>query len=103
MQAGGGYIIGEKFRCGSPEVMQALSRPGRYATVRDNLQVKEVNIDSEPAHLSGQLSTKPGLKRYLRTNPADDCGSTRRRSPPRRTWTASTSCAPPARSCQPRA
>ncbi|GAB2459161.1 IS1634 family transposase [Streptomyces incanus] len=109
MQAGGGYIIGEKLRSGSPEVKQALSRPGRYATVRDNLQVKEVNIDSddrfvicfnpeqalrdaairermvtqleeaiagtdklkatERAHLAGQLSTKPGLKRYLRTTP----------------------------------
>jgi len=109
MQAGGGYIIGEKLRSGSPEVKQALSRPGRYAAVRDNLQVKEVNIDSddrfvicfnpeqatrdaairermvaqleeaiagtdklkatERAHLAGQLSTKPGLKRYLRTTP----------------------------------
>jgi len=109
MQAGGGYIIGEKLRSGSPEVKQALSRPGRYATVRDNLQVKEVNINSddrflicfnpeqalrdaairermvaqleeaiagtdklkatERAHLAGQLSTKPALKRYLRTTP----------------------------------
>jgi hypothetical protein len=109
MQAGGGYIIGEKLHSGSPEVKQALSRPGRYATVRDNLQVKEVNIDSddrfvicfnpeqatrdaairkrmvaqleealagtdklkptERAHLAGKLSTKPGLKRYLRTTP----------------------------------
>jgi AcrR family transcriptional regulator len=109
MQGGGGYIIGEKLRSGSPEVKQALSRPGRYATVRDNLQVKEVNIDSddrfvicfnpeqatrdaairdrmvaqleeaitgtdklkatERAHLAGHLSTKPGLKRYLRTTP----------------------------------
>lgn len=109
MQAGGGYIIGEKLRSGSPEVKQALSRPGRYATVRDNLQVKEVNINSddrflicfnpeqalrdaairermvaqleeaiagtdklkatEHAHLAGQLSTKPALKRYLRTTP----------------------------------
>ncbi|MFF3160076.1 IS1634 family transposase [Streptomyces sp. NPDC057910] len=109
MRGGGGYIIGEKLRSGSPEAKQALSRPGRYATVRDNLQVKEVNIDSddrfvicynpeqatrdaairermvaqleeaitgtdeleaaERAHLAGQLSTKPGLKRYLRTTP----------------------------------
>jgi Transposase DDE domain len=109
MQGGGGYIIGEKLRSGSPEVKAALARPGRYATVRDNMQVKEVNIGSddrfvlcfnpeqanrdeairdqmitqleaalensdklapeERAHLAGQLSTKPGLKRFLRTTP----------------------------------
>jgi hypothetical protein len=44
MQGGGGYIIGEKVRSGSAEVKAALSRQGRYATVRDNMQVKEVNI-----------------------------------------------------------
>jgi hypothetical protein len=109
MQGGGGYIIGEKLRSDSPEIKQALSRQGRYQTIRDNLQVKEVNIDSddrfvicfnpeqatrdahvraelvarleeaiagtdklpktERAHLAGQLSTKPGLKRFLRTTP----------------------------------
>ncbi|MGI5135670.1 IS1634 family transposase [Streptomyces sp. CA-106110] len=109
MQGGGGYIIGEKLRSGSAEVKAALARPGRYATVRDNMQVKEVNIGSddryiicfnpdqatrdaairarlvtqleeaitgtdklnaaERAHLAGQLSTKPGMKRYLRTTP----------------------------------
>jgi transposase len=109
MQGGGGYIIGEKLRSGSTEAKQALSRPGRYQVVRDNLQVKEVNIDSddrfvicfnpeqaerdaairarmvarleeaiadtdklnatERAHLAGQLSTKPTLKRFLRTTP----------------------------------
>lgn len=109
MQGGGGYIIGEKLRSGSPEVKAALRRPGRYATVRDNMQVKEVNIGSDDrfilcfnpdqavrdaairdqmltqleaaiegtdkltgeqrAHLTGQLSTRPGLKRYLRTTP----------------------------------
>ncbi|MEU9013901.1 hypothetical protein AB0D12_29875 [Streptomyces sp. NPDC048479] len=105
MQGGGGYIIGEKLRSGSQEVKAALSRPGRYATVRDNMQVEEVNIGSddrfvicfnleqakrdaavrakleaaidgsdklkkdERAYLAGQLSTKPGLKRFLRTTP----------------------------------
>ncbi|MET9915040.1 transposase, partial [Streptomyces sp. NPDC006476] len=106
---GGGYIIGEKLRSGSPEVTAALARPGRYKAIRDNMQVKEVNIGSddrfvicfnpeqaqrdaairaklveqlaqaidgtdklnktERAHLAGQLSTKPGLKRFLRTTP----------------------------------
>ena len=109
LRGGGGYIIGEKLRSGSTEVKAALARPGRYATVRDTMQVKEVNIGSddrfvicfnpeqaqrdaairaqmvaqleqaiadtdklkaaERAHLAGQLSTKPGLKRFLRTTP----------------------------------
>lgn len=40
----GGYILGEKLRSGSAEAAAALSRPGRYATVADNLRVKEVRI-----------------------------------------------------------
>ncbi|MGO9296017.1 MAG: IS1634 family transposase [Streptosporangiaceae bacterium] len=47
MRGAGGYIIGEKLRSGSDEVRAALSRPGRYATVKDNLQVKEVKIGSD--------------------------------------------------------
>ncbi|MDH6523123.1 hypothetical protein M2163_000371 [Streptomyces sp. SAI-135] len=47
MRGGGDHIIGEKLRTGSPEVRAALSRQGRYATVRDNLQVKEVNIGTD--------------------------------------------------------
>jgi hypothetical protein len=43
----GGYIIGEKLRSGSPEVKAALYRQGRHATVKDNLQVKEVNIGTD--------------------------------------------------------
>ena len=44
MQGGGGYIIGEKLRCGSPDVKAALSRQGRYQEVAANLRVKEVRI-----------------------------------------------------------
>lgn len=44
-RAGGHYIIGEKLRSGSAEANQALARQGRYATVAENLQVKEVNLD----------------------------------------------------------
>ena len=47
MQGGGGYIIGEKLRSGSAEVKAALSRQGRYKTVRDNLQVKEVRLGDD--------------------------------------------------------
>jgi hypothetical protein len=47
MRGGGGYIIGEKLRSGTPDVKAALSRQGRYKTVRDNLQVKEVRLGDD--------------------------------------------------------
>ena len=42
--AGGHYIAGMKMRSGMPQTEAALSRPGRYRTVRDNLRVKEVSV-----------------------------------------------------------
>ena len=47
-RAGGHYIAGERMRSGAPLVEQALSRQGRYQSVRDNLRVKEVRLDSSP-------------------------------------------------------
>lgn len=47
MQGGGGYIIGEKMRSGSAEVAAVMSRAGRYKTIRDNLQVKEVRLSDD--------------------------------------------------------
>jgi hypothetical protein len=45
LQRGGGhYIAGERLRSGKGSVDEALSRPGRYKTVRDNLEVKEVIV-----------------------------------------------------------
>ncbi|GAA1247962.1 hypothetical protein [Streptomyces javensis] len=44
MRGGGGYAIGEKLRSGSTEVKAALARPGRYATVRDNMQVNALGL-----------------------------------------------------------
>ena len=45
LRAGGGhYIAGVKLRSGMPETERALSRQGRYRTVRDNLRVKEVRV-----------------------------------------------------------
>jgi len=42
-QRGGGHVImGEKMRSGSAEAAEALKRPGRFARVRDGLEVKEV-------------------------------------------------------------
>jgi hypothetical protein len=43
-RAGGHYILGEKLRSGSAEATAVLARQGRYATVANNLQVKEVKI-----------------------------------------------------------
>jgi hypothetical protein len=43
-RAGGHWIAGERMRDGSPDAQAALSRQGRYQTVRDNLRVKEVLI-----------------------------------------------------------
>jgi hypothetical protein len=43
-RAGGHWIAGERMRDGSPDAQAALSRQGRYQTVRDNLRVKEVHI-----------------------------------------------------------
>lgn len=43
-RAGGHYIAGERMRDGSPDVLAALARQGRYRSVRDNLRVKEVSL-----------------------------------------------------------
>ena len=47
-RAGGHYIAGERMRDGSPQAAEALARQGRYQTVRDNLRVKEVKLESAP-------------------------------------------------------
>jgi len=43
-RAGGHWIAGERMRNGSAKAQEALSRQGRYATVRENLRVKEVLV-----------------------------------------------------------
>jgi transposase len=43
-RAGGHWIAGERMRDGSPDAQAALSRPGRFQTVRDNLRVKDVRV-----------------------------------------------------------
>ena len=43
-RAGGHWIAGERMRDGSPDAQAALSRQGRYQSVRDNLRVKEVRV-----------------------------------------------------------
>jgi Transposase DDE domain len=48
-RAGGHYIAGMRMRDGNALVDRVLARQGRYQHVRDNLRVKEVNIDGEDA------------------------------------------------------
>jgi transposase len=43
-RAGGHWIAGERMRDGSADAHAALSRQGRYQTVRENLRVKEVRV-----------------------------------------------------------
>jgi transposase len=43
-RAGGHWIAGERMRDGSADAQAALSRQGRYQTVRENLRVKEVRV-----------------------------------------------------------
>ena len=43
-RAGGHYILGEKLRDGKAVNQAALSSPGRFRQVRDNLHIKEVTI-----------------------------------------------------------
>ncbi len=40
-RAGGHFIVGEKLRAGHAN-LEALARPGRYRTIQDNLEVKQV-------------------------------------------------------------
>jgi len=43
-RAGGHYIVGEKLRSGEERTEEALARAGRYKTVRENLEVKEIVV-----------------------------------------------------------
>jgi hypothetical protein len=43
-RAGGHYIAGEKLRSSQPEIEAALARAGRYQTVRENVEIKEIIV-----------------------------------------------------------
>ncbi len=59
-RAGGHWIAGERMRDGSPDAQAALSRPGRYQTVRDNLRVKEVRVGTGDASKRFIVCHNPG-------------------------------------------
>ena len=58
-RCGGHYIAGEKLRDGKGRTEEALSRPGRYHSVRDNLEVKEIFIGEGEARLRYILVRNP--------------------------------------------
>lgn len=58
-RTGGHYIAGERMRSGKPTVEEALSRPGRYQTVRDNLELKEIVVGDGEARVRYVLGRNP--------------------------------------------
>lgn len=58
-QSGGHYIIGEKMSSGKPSVEAALSHPGRFKTVRDNMEVKDITIGDGEARKRYVLVRNP--------------------------------------------
>ncbi|GAB6172667.1 IS1634 family transposase [Paradesulfitobacterium aromaticivorans] len=58
-QAGGHYIAGERLSAGKPEVEKALSHPGRFRAIRDNLEVKEVVVGNGEARIRYVLVRNP--------------------------------------------
>jgi len=44
-RGGGQVIVGERLRTTEKAIQKALARPGRFQTVRDNLEVKEVVVE----------------------------------------------------------
>ena len=58
-QSGGHYIAGEKMTSGKPAVEAALAHPGRFKTIRDNLEVKEIVVGDGEARKRYVLVRNP--------------------------------------------
>jgi len=58
-RAGGHYIAGEKMRSGKGKTEQALSHPGRFKQVKDNLEVKEIIVGDGEARIRYILARNP--------------------------------------------
>jgi transposase len=59
-RSGGHWIAGERMRDGSPDAQAALSRQGRYQSVKDNLRVKEVMVGDGDAAKRFIVCHNPG-------------------------------------------
>ncbi|MEA4883914.1 MAG: IS1634 family transposase [Clostridia bacterium] len=58
-RAGGHYIAGERMRSGMESVEEALSRQGRYRTVKENLEIKEIVVGDGEARTRYVLARNP--------------------------------------------
>ncbi len=58
-QTGGHYIAGEKLSSGKETVEAALAHPGRFKTIRDNLEIKEITIGGGEARVRYVLVRNP--------------------------------------------
>ncbi|CAA7600887.1 Transposase, IS4-like [Acididesulfobacillus acetoxydans] len=58
-RTGGHYIAGERLRAGKPEVEEALSHPGRFRTLQENLEAKEVVVGHGEARIRYVLVRNP--------------------------------------------
>jgi len=58
-RAGGHYIAGEKLRSQKKEVKEAMSRPGRYQKIADNLKIKEITVGDGEARTRYVLAYNP--------------------------------------------
>lgn len=58
-RAGGHYIAGEKLRSGKVKTEKALSHPGRFKQVRDNLEIKEIIVGDGEARIRYILVRNP--------------------------------------------
>lgn len=61
-RGGGHWIAGRRLRDNTPDAQAALARQGRYRTVRENLQVKEVQLAADAL---------PGVRYIVCLNPAE--------------------------------
>lgn len=57
--AGGHYIVGERMNAGKPDVEKALASPGRFRSIRDNLEVKDIMIGNGEARKRYVLVRNP--------------------------------------------
>lgn len=58
-RAGGHYIAGEKMRSGQAEVEAALARAGRYRSLRENIEIKEIVVGEGEARRRFILTRNP--------------------------------------------
>jgi hypothetical protein len=58
-RAGGHYIAGEKLRSGQADIEQALARAGRYKSLRDNVEIKEIVVGEGEARRRFVLIRNP--------------------------------------------